>query len=77
MLLHTYITEQTCSFIWQHIKDIVLVGAWHFLSEEHSDSQLKKKPKQTNKTNLRNRFLLSLLLSTRKGIRESLNNQNH
>lgn len=41
MLLHTYITEQTCSFIWQYIKDIVLVGAWHFLSEEHSDSQLK------------------------------------
>lgn len=38
-LLHTHITEQTRSFIWQHIKGIVLGGAWHFLSEEHSDSQ--------------------------------------
>lgn len=68
MLLHTHITEQTCSFIWQHIRDIVLVGARHFLSEEHSDSQLKKI--------LRNRFLLSLLPSIRRGIRKSLNNQN-
>lgn len=42
MLLHTYITEQTHSFLWQRIKDIVLVGAWHFLSEEHRDSQRKK-----------------------------------
>lgn len=41
-LLHTYITEQTYSFLWQCIKDIVLVGAWHFLSEEHRDSQRKK-----------------------------------
>lgn len=39
MVLHAYITEQTCSSIWQHIKDIALVGACHVLSEEHSDSQ--------------------------------------
>lgn len=39
MLLHTITERKTCSFIWQHIKDVILVGAWHFLSEEHSDSQ--------------------------------------
>jgi len=39
MLLHTCITEQTRTFIWQHIKAIVLVGICHFPSGEYSDSK--------------------------------------